>query len=732
MILFKSDWARFPTAIRDYDTTNESFLRLAGLYRKMGIENYDFVLALYQPELVGVDPHDPNLDLETKKMVRKEATYNPWYFFREVVRIPPTSGSVPLRFKANRGNIALYWSFFNHVDFGLLQPRQTGKSVSTDVLMTGVKDVWGTNTKINLITKDAALRVANVERLKEMRDYLPDYIYYPNPDDANNSESLTNKLLKNIYRTSVGRNDRVAADKLGRGLTVPIMHFDELAYINLIEHSLPVALASGSEARDQAAEMNQHYGNIYTTTAGNIDSRDGKYAHKFMTGGAVWTEKYFDLPTQEALYKVIEKASRTEKLLIYGAFNHRQLGRTDEWMARKLRENAMSGDVADRDMFNIWSIGSSGSPLTRPEKAQVKQSQREPEYIEITDENYVLNWFIPKHEIAGRMASGNFVMGLDPSETLGDDVDSTGVVVIDVTTHDTIMTARVNETNTTLFAKFIADYLIRYERVLFIPERKSTWTTIVETLFIQLPLAGQDPFRRIYNRIVDEQDTLASEFREISKPLAARPAYFYDKYKRYFGFNTSGSGRHAREALYGEALKNAVRLGGRRVKDQTLINELLSLTTKNGRIDHSSGNHDDMVIAWLLAHWVLTKGRNLKYYGIDSSRVFADAVVDRDMMTGTQRYEYERQGRLKERFDALMEELRESDDPIAIQRLEMQIRRLSTDLDVQTGSTGEGIDAMIRSAQEERGRRRKLHRTQRPGRGAIRGRRFGNGNQVRI
>lgn len=732
MILHAKDWARYPTAIRDYDTPNESFLRLAGLYRKMGIQNYDFLLALYQPDLVGVDPHDPDLDAETKKKVRKEATYNPWYFFREVLRIPPTSGSVPLRFKANRGNIALFWSFFNHVDFGLLQPRQTGKSVSTDALMTGVKDVWGTNSKINLITKDAALRVANVERLKEMRDYLPDYVYYPNPEDANNTESLTNKLLKNVYRTSVGRNDRVAADKLGRGLTVPIMHFDELAYINLIQHSLPVALASGSDARDQAAEMGQHYGNVYTTTAGNIDSRDGKFAHQFMTGGAVWTEKYFDMGSQDALHKVIEKASRTKKLLIYGAFNHRQLGRTDEWMARKLRENFMTGDVADRDMFNIWSVGSSGSPLTRSEKAQVKQSQREPEYVEITDESYVVNWYIPQDQIAGRMASGNFVMGLDPSEALGSDADSTGMIILDVHNHDVVATARVNETNNTIFARFIADLLIRYERILFIPERKSAWTTIMETIFIQLPMAGQDPFRRVYNRIVDEQDTLTTEFREISKPLSARPPYFYDKYKRYFGFNTSGSGRHAREALYGEALKNAVRLGGRRVKDQTLINELLSLITKNGRIDHSSGNHDDMVIAWLLSHWVVTKGRHLRYYGIDATRVFADAVVDRDMMSGSERYEHERQVKLKERFDGLMQDLRESDDPVAIQKLEMQIRRMSTDLDIQAGMQGEGIDAMIRGAQEERGRRRKIHRTQANGRAPMRGRRFVNGNQRTI
>ncbi|MFO5855025.1 hypothetical protein, partial [Klebsiella pneumoniae] len=72
--------------------------------------------------------------------------------------------------------------------------------------------------------------------------------------------------------TALGRNDVNAAVNLGRGLTVPNMHFDELAYINLIGVSLPVALASGSAARDEARRENQPYGNIYTTTAGNMST----------------------------------------------------------------------------------------------------------------------------------------------------------------------------------------------------------------------------------------------------------------------------------------------------------------------------------------------------------------------------------------------------------------------------------------------------------------------------
>ncbi|MFO5979488.1 hypothetical protein ACLBSL_32920, partial [Klebsiella pneumoniae] len=91
----------------------------------------------------------------------------------------------------------------NQVNFGLLQSRQTGKSVSTDVLNTGMMYIWGENTKINLITKDNKLRNANIERLKVMRDLLPEYIHYTDPLDADNSELMTCIRLGNRYLTAV-------------------------------------------------------------------------------------------------------------------------------------------------------------------------------------------------------------------------------------------------------------------------------------------------------------------------------------------------------------------------------------------------------------------------------------------------------------------------------------------------------------------------------------------------
>lgn len=709
MILFKDDWANYPTAIVDYNTTNNSFLRLVKLYKQMGLRNCEFILALYQPALVGVDPFDPNLTQQQKMMISMECKYNPWYYFREVARLPPNSGTVPIRFKANRGNIALYWSFFNHIDFGLLQPRQTGKSASTDVLMNGLMHIWADNTTINLITKDIKLRNANVERLKEMRDLLPDYLYMASPLDADNTELITCIRLGNRYKTAVGRNDRMAADKLGRGLTVPIMQFDELAYINLIEVSLPVALSSGSEARDQAKNAQQPYGNIFTTTAGNINSRDGKFAYTFMTGGISWSESFFDVANQKTLVKVVEKGSTGLKPLIYGSFNHRQLGRTDEWMYGKLRESASSGELADRDYFNIWTTGTEGSPMSMEEKQAIKQSEREPEYTEITPEGYVIRWFIPRNQIVERMATGRYSMGIDPSEALGKDNDATGMVVVDIETHDVVCTGRYNETSIPILSQFFANFLIRYANVTMVIERKSSGISMLDELMIHLTNAGVDPFKRIYNLIVDEQEEFRSEFREIQMPVTARQPHFYSRFKRYFGFNTTGSGKHSRDSLYSDALQSFLKYGVKRVHDNILINELLSLSIKNGRIDHSAGNHDDMVVSLLLAHWLCIRGKHLTYYGINPLGVFSRALTREEEMSAVDRLRDQRVRQYREEFTRTMDALKNSEDIMEITRLEAVIRRLSQHVDLSE-KTGVGIDALLQQAREERQRRNKVRR----------------------
>ena len=87
MILFQKDFVE-QGAIVDYDTKHASFIKMAMVLKDLGIKNNKFMLALYNPKLKGVDPYDPDLDTETQLMIIKEIKINPWYYLREVVRVP--------------------------------------------------------------------------------------------------------------------------------------------------------------------------------------------------------------------------------------------------------------------------------------------------------------------------------------------------------------------------------------------------------------------------------------------------------------------------------------------------------------------------------------------------------------------------------------------------------------------------------------------------------------------
>lgn len=712
VILFNEDWKRYPSAIVDTKTSNESFLKLAHLYKnEMGLKNWAFPLVLLQSDLQGVDPFDENLSKELQLKIALECKYNPWYYFREIAQLPPTSGSIPIRFRANRGIIAMYWCFMAGVDPFLLMPRQTGKSAGTDVLMIYLMFVYCENTPISLITKDNRLRNSNIERLKGIRDLLPPYLHEHSRLDADNSEAITCMRLNNRYVTSVARNDIQSADKLGRGLTTPIQHFDEVAYISLIGVSLPVALSAGSAARDQAKASNQPYGNIFTTTAGDITTRDGLYSYELAMGGAMWSEKnYLDLANKEVLHLTVEKASSGKKPLMYMAFSHRQLGHTDEWLRVKLSESNSYGSLADRDYFNIWTRGSELSPLSEEIKNRIKDSEREPLHVDINKDGFTTIWYIPKDQIESRMASGSFILGLDSSELFGEGNDGCGLVMICPETHEVVMAARLNSANIQTFAIYVGELLIKYRNILWVPERKSTGSSIIDIVILLLHKHGEDPFKRIFNRVVQEHTVLESEFKEIvSTPINLRQPTYYDRFKRYFGYATSGTGTYSRNSLYHDGLLSAMEHGATKIHDKRLVLELLSLKIKNGRIDHSNDGHDDMVIALLLTHWICIKGQNLMYYGLNPNKILTNSKVNDSEMTPLERHRELQAKAKRDEFNDLMEQLKEETNPMIIYRLEIKMRQLSKFVNVEA-VTGVGIDSLLSQVKEDRTRKTRLNR----------------------
>lgn len=705
-ILFESDWSKYPTAIVDMKTTNESFIRMARLYKAMGVRNHAWPLALVHPQLQGVNPFSPDLTDMEKVLIRLECDMNPWYVYREILRLPG-SGIEPIRYKANRGNLAMMFCYYNHVDCALIQPRQTGKSGSTDCLWIDTMDIRAKNTVIYLITKDAQLRQANIERLKGIRSYIPDYLLTLTRDDTDNQQELSNKYRNNRFRTGVGRSSESSANNLGRGMTAANFHNDEGPFTPWIGVTLEAALASGTTARLQAAASGQPYGNIFTTTAGKKDSRDGRYMYNLIHSGGMWNEAYLDAYDRYEFEEMILHAGRSEKALANITMSHRQLGYDDTWlhnaMANALRNPDATKEGVERDFLNVWTSGSLSSPLSARLNGIIHDSVVDPSYTEITPERYTIRWYVPKEAIDEVMGNGYFVIGADTSEAIGR--DATAFVVTDLRDLRTVAALTVHETNILTLSNALAAFMIRFLRTTLVIEKKSTAQSIIDVVMVRLHAMGIDPFKRIFNRIVDEKSERTDLFADIQRPVHARSTQFYDPLKSYFGFNTSNT---SRSILYGPVLQEAAKTAGHLVYDKTLSSEIRELVTKNERIDHKESGHDDHVIAWLLTHWFARYARNLSFYGIDVSYVMQDVYHHDNELSPEDSARKEQQRRQMAEVEAMAERLKATRDPILSMKIEHRLRQLTATLDPALLGDEMNLDQLIASINQERDVRRKV------------------------
>ena len=116
----------------DFKTKNKSFLELYQDLYKMGIKNNKFFLRLYDTDLQGVDVYSPVLPKETQIKIFIECLINPWYWLREVLRIPvdglPIEVGGGVHYNIDRNNLACWYLFLNGIDHYQSKPRQSYSS----------------------------------------------------------------------------------------------------------------------------------------------------------------------------------------------------------------------------------------------------------------------------------------------------------------------------------------------------------------------------------------------------------------------------------------------------------------------------------------------------------------------------------------------------------------------------------------------------------------------------
>lgn len=676
-ILFLDDWRKYPNAIVDDQTKNESFLYLADVYKAMGVKNYLFHLSLKNPRLQGVNPRDPDIDPVTAAMVRAECEQNFWYFIREILLIPEDGSPQGVRFRANRGNIAAYWAFLNHVDYLLVMMRQGGKSVCDDGMDIYIMYIAGRGVTINKLTKDASLRERNVKRLKLFRDLLPSYLNMHNSrTDKNNNDELTCVYYGNTLNMFVGQASEIAADKVARGHTAAVNRTDEGPFTNNAQISIQVMLTTGTRARDSAREAGSFYCTTHVTTAGKINTRPGKYMYNIKEDSMYFSEWLYDSISEKHLHKVIAAHSPGGMPMLNITMSHYQLGYDDKWLKRKILENRMDVETADRDMLNRWTNGGTSHPLDGDLLGEVEKSQSDVMYVEHTEHGFMINWYVSEQERDDLRKSRKILIGNDSSTASGGDAMS--LIFTDSITGDVLAGSKVSVGNIFTYAEMFARQMLDNPNYICIIERRSMGPVLIDAVMLSLMNAGINPLLRMYNTMVDSDGWRNGDYTEFKRSPAYWSSREIDQVKKCIGFATSAGGKHSRGSLYNLTLDRAVRIGYKGIRDRRLINEILMLEKTNDRIDHPPGGHDDMVIGYLLTFWMMIHSRNLEAYGIDKPlRDAKEWVKGRIETTATPRQLLIESHRstLYVEVEKLVDKLGKTRCPYASAALERMIRR---------------------------------------------------------
>ncbi|QNI21149.1 hypothetical protein [Vibrio phage vB_pir03] len=155
-------------------TDNKSFFQYAMGLKNTGIKNWGFCLHQIDDSIEAIDPHDPGLTVAEQERVITECRDNPWYFFREVLRIPSATNKEGVQFHANETMVSSLFLMLNGKDSLVFTPRQRGRSMMNKVFSFYNAKFHGKG----MVTLSINRPIVKADQfvLAEMNNLLPEYM----------------------------------------------------------------------------------------------------------------------------------------------------------------------------------------------------------------------------------------------------------------------------------------------------------------------------------------------------------------------------------------------------------------------------------------------------------------------------------------------------------------------------------------------------------------------------
>lgn len=620
----------------DFGCKNESFLITAKELKTLGIKNYYFMLRIDNPRVADIDPFKPNITKQEAEALMEEYRNNLWFFARTAVRMRTDKGIVP--YGLHRGLAAALWCFERHQDHCLNEPRQTWKTTGT----IGGPVLWAfqlsSNLHVHFFGKETDNTKRNLAHLKNNIDLLPEWLQFKRyvGDDGKvkktrqSTEILENRLLHNSVEIHPKPASLSHAQGLGRGGSGAILYFDEIEHTPFFGEIMSNSAPLFKTASENAAAAGKPYCRIFTTTPGNLDTREGKTSLPIIQSMIPWTEKIYDMTDEEiANYKSAfmedyhnseQKHEREVIDVFYLEYQYYQVRKSYAWV---LEQYKLSGDkmAIRREILLQRLRGSNNSPIS-PEDIEYLISN-----MKKSDRDLLINgkWRFRLYDHGAGFQSGRpkdlddkipYLVGIDPAGGGGGD----NFAITIVNPYNLLIAAEFKSPYLSgpaaikLLLELIHDYI---PKGVLIPEKNSMGIYLIQMLLetdIRDNLYWSESVRQLEEMTEEDE-----EDREL-KSLAAQ----YKKYGTYL----TGKVRKAMFELLFQHINECKQI----LNTEYLVDDICKLVRyTTGKIAAIQGEHDDSLMSYLHCLYIYYTGDNLETFGI--TKMAQPLFANVDMVT---------------------------------------------------------------------------------------------------
>ena len=345
-----------------------------------------------------------------------------------------------------------------------------------------------------------------------------------------------------------------------------------------------------STAAANAERNGAAYCRIFSSTPGDLDSPAGQAAQAILDKTCRWTETYYDLGPEKAKEII---ASNSENGICYIEYSYKQLGLGEDWF-RKLCK-LVNGDptAIKRELLLQRIRGSKDSPFSEEDLMAIQEIR--PVILEeyFIMDIYQLNVY---KELNPKIP---YLVGVDVATGVNN--DSTAVSVVNPYTLQIDAEFRSPIMGYPDLKRFLYQLVKKYiPNCVLCIEKNHGGDAVIQDL--RESVLNRNIYHSMSKELVDDNNAKMNKG-HIEREVERR---------RNYGVFTGTKSR----ALMIDLLFLTVQENKDRLTSHYVIDDILKLVRKNGKVQAAAGEHDDSIMSYLIALYVYTYGKNLNRWGI--------------------------------------------------------------------------------------------------------------------